>query len=1170
MVSTETVNSASRPLDLEVLGNTGLGPLERSAYERVPAPMLQESRNSPRVLFACVPSGNEEALCAEDTPISVQALSKVLTRSSGPTSFGLRVEASCPVLVAPSSTIVIGKAQRTSGGMTSQEIYSILQNQGYYSTFFGSALPPPFNATNTSVAEHVGFLSLPPTGVGIWGLRCPDGAVVSVSAQTQPHCLHINAGEEQVLLDMVGSAACPPGSAVSGWYNLPGQPVKHLNDFGGPSSFQGFQLFCRKTALLAACQQAMNSFCHVGEIVNGLRYSKDSFKVSCCKLQKHLGLELLAERRDRQYQAFEGYYCPTAVGDTGAAIYERAAIKSLGELSRSSADKWRLSWNKFQAVWELRQLGGAASTEPLLLESSQVSPAGLQGENFSVTAIQELAASYLMQSNPQGPIPEEEPKYPKLQEFQPSQPDYAEFCDPVFLQMPSLYPGSIEESNPCYHTFNAEPPVKGMDKGITEQDFWSCSQRERMRSYMDQTAAATKLDYDGQLAKYDFEWQKQKDIMDLTAALLSAIPWGNFGLSAKAAVDKAEQEAKDLQEVVQSGEHAKSYRRIAWLQERLWSAEGQDPTKFTTKHIALNAVGAGFWNLAKDAAFDWNYWNPAVSIGMRNEKLAKFHTVVPTAAEKSLENISRELRDKTIPKLQAPSTFSTMGPNLREMRNTAWQDCMPLQFGLSKVMCDLFCVQDSVRQGTSAVLESLKSSHDVLMANIQALLDYHTKYILWAINQEAQRSRLLQAVDGQEEANGTLLSVPEMLEELRNPYLTQLKDEIQGIDSATLHRDILDWHKDAGQDLYDRMALVSFNVSAESWPYRVKSMRGMLQHFRRSLRGRLSAQRNVKPSAIAEKQLSAKIELLRQQSAEHRSRTSEAKSLRMQMTRPISAGSEVLWTSLLESFLRSHEKHGVFTMMRLRALDHTDDALKLAQNFSQCGGADTAALQNSWQTVQLAEERGAEVLLEAWAATVTTAERLQIALEDENFIANVIEGVELQHGMDAKLREHCTNFKEISQQLFGHAIQAVDRALKPLLMQILTFQAVRNFQEQELKSRRSDYIPAPQISFADLTIRLAAIGDPTQAPGRALATRALNHLGSRACPAPNGCPQGMLLGRESGWSIPEPGSFLFGEASGATACNMDGETSTPPEQNISLGTEALPNLLLLEAAKVLQ
>ena len=57
----------------------------------------------------------------------------------------------------------------------------------------------------------------------------------------------------------------------------------------------------------------------------------------------------------------------------------------------------------------------------------------------------------------------------------------------------------------------------------------------------------------------------------------------------------------------------------------------------------------------------------------------------------------------------------------------------------AKVMCDLFCIQDSVRQGTSAVLESLKGSHDVLMQNIQALLDYQTKYILWAINQEASR-----------------------------------------------------------------------------------------------------------------------------------------------------------------------------------------------------------------------------------------------------------------------------------------------------------------------------------------------------------------------------------------------------------------------------------------------
>ena len=58
--------------------------------------------------------------------------------------------------------------------------------------------------------------------------------------------------------------------------------------------------------------------------------------------------------------------------------------------------------------------------------------------------------------------------------------------------------------------------------------------------------------------------------------------------------------------------------------------------------------------------------------------------------------------------------------------------------------------------------------------------------------------------------------------------------------------------------------------------------------------------------------------------------------------------------------------------------------------------------------------------------------------------------------MDAKLREHCTNFKEISQQLFGHAIQAVDRALKPLLMQILTFQAFNFSKVQSLTPKASE------------------------------------------------------------------------------------------------------------------
>lgn len=51
---------------------------------------------------------------------------------------------------------------------------------------------------------------------------------------------------------------------------------------------------------------------------------------------------------------------------------------------------------------------------------------------------------------------------------------------------------------------------------------------------------------------------------------------------------------------------------------------------------------------------------------------------------------------------------------------------------LCQVMCDLFCIDDAVRSGTTAVLSSLQDSHAALMTNLQALLDYQTQYLLWA------------------------------------------------------------------------------------------------------------------------------------------------------------------------------------------------------------------------------------------------------------------------------------------------------------------------------------------------------------------------------------------------------------------------------------------------------
>lgn len=61
-----------------------------------------------------------------------------------------------------------------------------------------------------------------------------------------PYCLQIGASEtEEVFTSFSGSASCPLGSAISGWYNLPAVPVK-AGDLGGPQNFTGLQLFLDK------------------------------------------------------------------------------------------------------------------------------------------------------------------------------------------------------------------------------------------------------------------------------------------------------------------------------------------------------------------------------------------------------------------------------------------------------------------------------------------------------------------------------------------------------------------------------------------------------------------------------------------------------------------------------------------------------------------------------------------------------------------------------------------------------------------------------------------------------------------------------------------------------------------------------------------------------------
>ena len=132
-----------------------------------------------------------------------------------------------------------------------------------------------------------------------------------------------------------------------------------------------------------------------------------------------------------------------------------------------------------------------------------------------------------------------------------------------------------------------------------------------------------------------------------------------------------------------------------------------------------------------------------------------------------------------------------------------------------------------------------------------------------------------------------------------------------------------------------------------------------------------------------------------------------------------------------------------------QALDEVKEAVNLAQNFSECK-TDTQNLQNAWQRAMRSEERAKEALLEAWSATVTSADHINFVL-DENMFLQLAEQnfdlVELDDD-DAALEKMCQNMTSLAQRLYSKAFKLLEEAVKPLVEKVATFRVLAAYQEQ--------------------------------------------------------------------------------------------------------------------------
>merc|ERR1719203_266267 len=110
------------------------------------------------------------------------------------------------------------------------------------------------------------------------------------------------------------------------------------------------------------------------------------------------------------------------------------------------------------------------------------------------------------------------------------------------------------------------------------------------------------------------------------------------------------------------------------------------------------------------------------------------------AEGKSLPKSSAMLGDNNdipaIPYLASPDTFGFAdAENTDKLNEAGWLDCNPIQNGLSKMMCDLYCTEQAVKEGDRTIIQNIQTSHTILMTNIERLLDYHTQTLMWGLGQ---------------------------------------------------------------------------------------------------------------------------------------------------------------------------------------------------------------------------------------------------------------------------------------------------------------------------------------------------------------------------------------------------------------------------------------------------
>ena len=215
----------------------------------------------------------------------------------------------------------------------------------------------------------------------------------------------------------------------------------------------------------------------------------------------------------------------------------------------------------------------------------------------------------------------------------------------------------------------------------------------------------------------------------------------------------------------------------------------------------------------------------------------------------------------------------------------------------------------------------------------------------------------------------------------------------------------------------------------------------------------------------------------------------------------------IRWNQITAAMAEAHRKQSLFADSKKRALKAAKDALTAVENYIHCKGASVEDLQLLWQrAVRLNDDTGS-VLLEAWGSTQEAHELLETATSQ-----GLLQDMADMASISVPEVSHCVPFASLLRIAHFQGVKAIDKALSPVMMQLLVLDAIGRYQEKEMKRLNLEVVQKRR-SVTSIMELLGGITKRVAQPGPEslkLAARAMQLFGSEICPAPAGCA-GMVV-----------------------------------------------------------